>query len=455
MAKEINLVPDIKNEFIKTLKFRNFVFFLCIIIASGSLVVILVFISISGGQQGFIAAKQNTIDALEQKISEYSDLSDFLTIRNQLGNIATITDNKVMFSRTFNILSAIIPTGADYISISELTVNLADEVPSFRFDAQADAGTEPYIDYNVLDSFKKSMQYMRYDYGQYVDKDGESIPAYCMIESGADGATFRDPVKGYYAFWLIQGEGCNPSAKEAEEAEDETELETTDGSGAESSDSGDGRTFDPSTGTYLPSETEAPAAPTIAELSQELGYPIEQFEGQNVVRIWRTPQFSDWYKENPGENEPNISLDGAIENVAHFDSSCIKYSGTENENNTITWTATNDTCKLISATDDNSSGITIEESSNGRASDESLVLRFTASITFAPEFFKFNNHHMLALSPSGRYNVTDSYSQIQSIFAERAADCATDDTTCITTPTGNIEETTNNDTNNNTEEQTW
>ena len=52
------------------------------------------------------------------------------------------------------------------------------------------------------------------------------------------------------------------------------------------------------------------------------------------------------------------------------------------------------------------------------------------------DVFNFTNHHMLALSPSGRYNVTDSYSQIQSIFAERATDCEKDDTVCTTTPTG-------------------
>ena len=156
--KEINLVPDIKDEFIKTLKFRNIVFFGCIMVASCSLIVILIFLTIAGGQQGFITSKQTTIAALEQKISDYTDLSDFLTIRDQLGNISLITQNKVMLSRTFNILSAIIPSGTDYINISELSIDLSTESPTFRFEAQANAGSEPYIDYNVLDSFKKSMQ---------------------------------------------------------------------------------------------------------------------------------------------------------------------------------------------------------------------------------------------------------------------------------------------------------
>ena len=48
-----------------------------------------------------------------------------------------------------------------------------EDNPTFTIDAQANAGQEPYIDYRVLDAFKKSMQYMRYDYGEYVDKEGD------------------------------------------------------------------------------------------------------------------------------------------------------------------------------------------------------------------------------------------------------------------------------------------
>ena len=443
MAKEINLVPDIKNEFIKTLKFRNLVFFICIVVAAGSLIVMLVFLSISGGQDGIIAAKQNTIDNLEKKINEYSELSDFLTIRDQLGNIAKITDNKVMVSRTFNTLAAIVPRGKDHVDISELSVNLTEGAPSFSFEAQADAakkedgGTD--IDYTVLDSFKKSMPYMRYDYGEYVDKDDNPIPAYCIIESDSEGSILRDTtvtkgqVKGYYAYWLIDGEGCNPAAEDSEELEEPEEE-----SDEENSDSS---LWDEPV-IQTPTEPEPVETPeqAIDRLSNKTGYKVEQYDGEYVVKIWRTPQFDDWYKKDPGENEPYIGLDGSIHNVPHFNSSCITYSGTENEETSeITWTAENASCRLVPDSDEGGPGISISDSSNGRDSDENLVLRFSATITFAPEVFNFNNHHMIALSPKSRYNVTDSYSQIQSMFTERAADCEKDDTICINTPTSDPE----------------
>ncbi|MBR2994177.1 hypothetical protein IKF43_02180 [Candidatus Saccharibacteria bacterium] len=377
MAREINLVPDIKGEMIKALKLRNFIFFLCIVVAAASIGITAIFGLIMGGQQLALDNKKTTLDSLSTKLNSYSDLSEFLTIKDQLGDISAITGNKKVLSRTFNILSAIIPTGADTITISELSVNLSADQPTFSFDAQANAGKEPFIDYNVLDSFKKSMKYMRYDYGNYVDKNGAVIPSYCIIESGQDGATFNDAAKGLYALWTINAEGCNPS-----------------------------------------SDTKASA------------YTTEDYEGQQVVRIWRTPQYDDWYKEKQVEGQPYMSLDGQISGVEHFESACTTYAGNATKDaSKPEWISHNDSCTLVPGGDD---GIKISDSSNGRGVGDELVLRFSAVISLAPEVYSFTNSHMLAIAPTGRHNVTDSYVQIQAMFGERARDCADGDTACST-----------------------
>lgn len=402
VSAEINLVPDVKNEMIRALKLRNLVFFVCIIVASASLALTLIFASIAGGQQSIVNGKKTTIVNLSAKINSYSDLSDFLTIRDQLGNISSITDNKKLLSRVFGVLSALLPTNGDSITISELSVNLAIDAPTLTFDAQANANNPPYIDYNVLDSFKKSMQYMRYDYGTYVDKEGAEIPAYCMIENGTDGATLSDPEKGIFAYWLITGDGCNPSYEETEETEEPEETDNT-----------------------TDNTTDA-TAERIAAMTK--GYETEEYENQIVVKVWRTPQYDEWYKENPKATEPAMTLDGEISNVAHFNSSCITYSGSQDETTgRVFWTQSNDSCVLVP---DGIDGIVISDSSNGRGSNDSLVLRFSAVISLTPDVFSFSNKHMLALGPTGRYNVTDSYVQIQNMFGERASDCAAGDTAC-------------------------
>ena len=370
MAREINLVPDIKGEMLKTLKLRNLIFFICIMVTVVSIGVVGITALIMGGQQAALDSKQSTLDLLSSKLNSYSDLDDFLTIKNQVDDIDALSNNKKVLSRTFNILSAMIPTGADTITISELDVDLTGERPVLTFDAQANAGKEPYIDYNVLDSFKKSMQFMYYDYGNYVDKDGNMIPAYCMIESGQDGATFTDTEKGIYALWTVDAEGCS---------------ESTD------------------------------------------GYSTEDYEGQRVVKIWRTPQMDEWYKAKPTTDQPYMSLEGEISGVAHFESQCIKYVGDlSGGSNTPKWVE-NKTCMLVP---EGTNGIEVSESSNGRDTGDELVLRFSAAVELDANVYKFANAHMLAIPPSGRRNVTDSYVQVQAMFGERARDCDKDDTAC-------------------------
>lgn len=377
MAREINLVPDIKGEMIKTLKLRNLIYFICIVVGAVGLGATAIVALIMGGQQAALDGKKSTLDGLSQKLNSYSDLDEFLTIKDQVGNISTLTNNKKVLSRTFNILSALIPTGADTITVSELNVNLSGDQPTFSFDAQANAGREPFIDYNVLDSFKKSMQYMRYDYGNYVDKNGATIPAYCMIETGADGATFMEPSKGIYAFWTINAEGCNPSK----------DTKVSD-------------------------------------------YSTEEYEGQQVVRIWRTPQYSDWYKQTQVEGQPYMNLNGQISGVAHFESACITYTGNDSQNAASPkWIESNESCLLVPGGTD---GIRVSDSSNGRGAGDELVLRFSAVISLAPAVYNFTNSHVLAIAPSGRRNVTDSYVQVQAMFGERARDCADGDTACST-----------------------
>lgn len=380
--REINLVPDIKNEMIKTLKLRNFIFFLCIVVASASIGVTFMFGAIVGGQSIAIENKTNTIEKLSKTLSSYSELSEFLTIKDQVGNIDTLSNNKKVLSRTFDVLTAIIPTGADTIQISELTVNLSGETPTYDFDAQANAGTSPFIDYRVLDAFQKSMQYLTFDYGDYVDKEGNTIPAYCVIESGEDGATFRNDNGDYYGLWTIYADGCDPGA-------------TTDEDGN--------------------------------VIGSSSGYELEEYDGQQVVRIWRTPQFQDWYHAEDVDNQPMMTENGQITNVAHFESSCINYKVELRDKVPVKLDDSDNSCLLVP---DGTEGIKVTESSNGRGSSDELVLRFSAQITLNPDIYSFNNHHFIAIPPSTRRNVTDSYVQIQSIFGERAADCATDDTTC-------------------------
>lgn len=424
---EVSLVPEVKRNMIKAMKFRNVMLFVCIVLASVAGGTVLIMATIWGGQNITMGGQDARLKSMSDKINNYSSLSEFLTIQDQLGKISQINDNKKVLSRVFSILSTILPEGPDTVSLSELSVDLSTN--TLRFDAQADAKVSPYIDYRVLESFKKGLSLMKYDYGRYVDENGEEIPTMCIVEADADGNTLVDieengmvTNKYIYAYWLKGRKGCDPTRSDEEEEEEKTaeeiaeEIAENGGESAKEQEEIDAEKEYESKTKNLDEYAKG-----LFDQQIESGIPLTQAE---VVKVYRSPRFSDWYREG------YLDESGIISGVAHFASECIAYSGA-NSGGVMKWTSSND-CMLIAEDP------VIQDSSNGRDNTGSLVLRFNAAITLDPQVFMFTNKHVMAISPSGQ-NVTDSYRQIESMFAERAADCADSDVVCTATSTGGDE----------------
>ena len=72
MAREINLVPDVKEEMIKALKLRNLILFICIAVSIASIVVTLIFGLIMGGQKLARDSKKQAIEDLSSKLNSYN-----------------------------------------------------------------------------------------------------------------------------------------------------------------------------------------------------------------------------------------------------------------------------------------------------------------------------------------------------------------------------------------------
>lgn len=398
MAREINLVPSIKFETIKAIKIRNFILFLCIAVSIGCCVFVFILGTILGGQSLILDGKDKMLDLYSKKITSYDELTDFLTIKDQLGKLKVLADNRNVMSRTFNLLPVLVPTNGDAVNFSKATLSVEDSI-SLSVEGQANALTEPFIDYNVLDALKKSMDYMRYDYGRYVNELDQEIPAYCIIETDQDdGSYFRDG-DNYYAYWTVKVDGCDPRHPVDLLEEDEEE---------ENDESEDDEESDDKTSTDEYGESE-------------MRYTFEAYNGQEVVKIWRTPQFEEWYADE------KMDFSGKISGIPHFESECISYEGVEDSYGNPYFRQINDECYLVK---DGVEGFRIEQSSNGRNQDQDLVLSFRASILIDPEYFKMQNYHMVALGPSGRFNVTDSYMQVQSLFVAPVIECDTNDTAC-------------------------
>ena len=417
---EINLVPEVKSQMIKALKLRNLVLFICIVVSAVSVGAVVVLFGIKSGQDIAMASQDGKLETMSAKLLGYEELGDLVTIQNQLDKLQDLSQNKTVLSRVFGALGVMLPAGDDVVQLSELRVDLSTN--ALRMEGQADARVDPLIDYRVLESFKKGVELTKYDYGRYVDANGTEIPTWCINEAGLDGSAYREG-DSYYAWWDLSTEGC-AAVKQGKTVDEESEVQLVYSDSAQVESVEEEVPLEQLSGLNITVTTDEngnsvvdPESLAAAGVEMRVEGDVTRYFRQRVtrVKVWRTPQFTTWY--NGGEME----LNGVITGVEHFESACINYSGVQ-QDNSVRWTSVND-CMLAPG------GLTIVSSSNGRDESDNLVLRFTATVEIEPEFFAFQDKHMLAIGPMGQ-NVTDSYVQIGGMFTQAATECEEGDTEC-------------------------
>lgn len=407
-AYEINLVPEVKAEMIKSQRMRNVVLFVCIVVSAVSVGLVLILFGIKSGQDIAMASQDGRLAEMSAKLLGYDELDDLVAIQGQLSGLSDIAENKKVLSRTFAALGVMMPEGEDSIQLSELRVDVDSN--ALTMDGRADARVAPLIDYRVLESFKKGVALTKYDYGRYLDVDGNEIPTWCISESDGDGNALKDG-ESYYAWWDLTKEGC-AATKKGSSARNETGLYYGDDAETvtEEREATDGV-----------SSSDMNTADENAEQNNEDGG-LSKVSEVTQVKIWRTPQFDKWHRSG------KMELSGEISGVEHFDSKCITYTGTTvSGGSSAKWTSAND-CMLAPE------GLMVSSSANARDESGNLVLKFTAKMSIDPQFYYFKNKFMMAIGPMGQ-NVTDSYVQIQGMFAQEAVECDKNDTDCFNNAT--------------------
>ena len=160
---EINLVPDVKQELLKAQSVRSTVISLAIIVGIAAVgVVVVLALWVFGVQTARGAISDNTIKSESQKLLAVPDISNTLTIQNQLNALPDMHSSKHVDSRIFDVLTTINPPQPNDIAINKLT--LSSEDTTITIEAQAPNG------YPALDVFKKTINATTFQY----TKDGES-----------------------------------------------------------------------------------------------------------------------------------------------------------------------------------------------------------------------------------------------------------------------------------------
>ncbi len=146
---EINLIPDVKREYLRTRALRNTVISMSILVGVGVVGLAVVLAIVLGGQLVTEALQDRSIKDEGAKLTAIEDLDKTVTIQHQLSVIGEQHASKSINSRLFDVMSAINPPAPNNVTIASLKLN--PEEQTITIEGSAANG------YTALEVLKKTI----------------------------------------------------------------------------------------------------------------------------------------------------------------------------------------------------------------------------------------------------------------------------------------------------------
>lgn len=144
---QLNLLPDIKKEYINAQKTRALVMsssILVTIVAVG--LAILMFVYVTFLQQLQITLATNDIKDKERQVNSVQDLSKYLTVQNQLAALPELHANKGVYSRLLSFLPVLNPNAPSNITLTKLQLVALDKQVNFTGSTASFESLNVFVD---------------------------------------------------------------------------------------------------------------------------------------------------------------------------------------------------------------------------------------------------------------------------------------------------------------------
>lgn len=152
MGIQFNLLPDVKQQYIKAVYRRRMVSVGSFVLGGFFLLIfILMFLYVRVNQTKNLSDLDKDIKNGVAKLHETKDLDKILTIQNQLASLPGLHDQKVMTSRVFEYLGQLTPAQA---TVSDLELDVEGKKISIKGSADSLATVNKFVDTLKFTDFK-------------------------------------------------------------------------------------------------------------------------------------------------------------------------------------------------------------------------------------------------------------------------------------------------------------
>jgi hypothetical protein len=118
---QLNLLPDLKKEYIKAQKTKSFVISTSILVTIGAVgLSVLLFIYVTFVQQLQINLATDDIKRKETELKGIQDVDKYLTVQAQLAALPDLHNGKGSYDRLFSFLNVLNPSAPNNINLSNL-----------------------------------------------------------------------------------------------------------------------------------------------------------------------------------------------------------------------------------------------------------------------------------------------------------------------------------------------
>lgn len=130
---QLNLLPDLKKEFIKAQKNKSLVISLSILVTLGALgLSALLFVYVNFAQQVQVGILTQDINKKADELSKVKDINKYLTIQNQLSSIGQLHSEKGIYSRLFDFFNVINPSAPNNVNLTGAQLVTTDKSIMFN-----------------------------------------------------------------------------------------------------------------------------------------------------------------------------------------------------------------------------------------------------------------------------------------------------------------------------------
>jgi hypothetical protein len=140
---QLNLLPDVKLEYIKAQRARRLVLTVSVLVGAVAIALLALLLSVDGLQKKHLSDLNRDIGSESSKLQGEPQISKILTVQNQLGSLTALHAGKPAASRLFDYLNEVTPV---QVSISDFSIDFTKQTSTITGTADALSSINKYVD---------------------------------------------------------------------------------------------------------------------------------------------------------------------------------------------------------------------------------------------------------------------------------------------------------------------